>query len=273
MELSLIVPTYNERDTLLPLLNSLFAVLNRYQFEIIIVDDASPDGTGKVAEEFSRNNRNIKVLHRVGKRGLASAVMDGFSYAQNRVLGVMDADLQHPPKNILFMLEEIEKGADIVIASRHTKGGSIQNWSATRKTVSMVATFLARMILPKVKNVKDPLSGFFLLKKSVLQGVHLNPTGYKILLEILAACSYLKIVEIPYTFQGREKGESKLSYREYFEFLRHLFRLATKTRKSKRFTHSKEAYLDDSIHQSSAPCRKQRRKERGKATRGYSSRL
>jgi dolichol-phosphate mannosyltransferase len=235
VELSIIVPTYNERENLVELVRKIQGSLNinKISFELIIVDDNSPDGTGELAEQLSEKYDFIKVIHRSGRLGLASAVIDGFIFACSEILGVMDADFQHPPEIIPKLFEEIKRGADIVIASRYAKEGKIENWSFKRRLISIGATFLANLLLP-VK-VKDPLSGFFVLRKRVIQGVNLNPLGYKILLEILVKGKYAKVVEIPYTFRNRVKGSTKLSYLEQIIYLKHLYLLARFRGEIKRF--------------------------------------
>ena len=228
--ISLVIPTYNEQETLPTLMEGLRTVLGNYELETIIVDDSSPDGTGKVAEQLSRKYSKVKVIHREGKKGLASAVIEGFNYASEDILGVMDADMQHPPENICRMLKEIENGADIVIASRYVKGGGLEGWSEGRKVISKVASLLARVIFPKIRDIRDPVSGFFLLKRAALEGANLNCVGFKILLEILAKGTYNKVVEVPYVFRKRTKGKSKLGFKECLDYLWHLFKLGRVTR-------------------------------------------
>ena len=224
-KISLVVPTYNERENLPTLIEALMSVLKGYALEIIVVDDSSPDGTGEVAEQLSRIYGNVKVIHHGGKKGLASAVIAGFNYTSERILGAIDADLQHPPENICRMLKEIQNGVDVVIASRYVEGGGIEDWSKQRELVSKIASLLTRIIFPKIRNIRDPLSGLFLVKREVLEGVNLNPIGYKILLEILAKGTYDKVVEVPYIFQKRKKGKSKLGLKVQIDYIRHLWRL------------------------------------------------
>ena len=229
-KLSLVIPTFNERENLPVLVRRIHNILSpRLRYELIIVDDNSPDGTGDLAERLSMKYP-IKVIHRTEKRGLASAVADGFDVAKGKVLGVMDADLQHPPETIPLLLEEVEKGADLVIGSRHTSGGRIGRWSLRRKIMSKGARFLAGILIPKAKTIKDPLSGFFLLRMEVIEDVTLSPEGYKILLEILCKGKYEKVAEVPYTFADRKRGRSKLGFRENLAYLRHLLQLAKSSR-------------------------------------------
>ncbi len=229
MFISVVVPTYNERDNLGELVSRLRRALSGFPYELIVVDDGSPDGTGEFAEELAEKYGNIRVIHRSGKLGLASAVVDGIRAARGDVVAVMDADLQHPPEVLPHMLREIEGGADLVVASRYVEGGRVEGWSKWRRLVSKTATLLARMLAPKAGRVKDPLSGFFAFKRSILDGLELNPEGFKILLEIIAKARFQKLVETPYTFQARKRGESKLKTSEYINYLKHLTKLQRKT--------------------------------------------
>ena len=216
---SLIIPTYEESENILSLLDKVSEVFleNNYDGEIIVVDDDSPDGTWKLVEKFQEQGKGeIKLLRRLEKRGLSSAVLDGFSMANGTILGAMDADLSHPPGKIPALLNLLIKGkADVVIGSRYTSGGSIENWPLKRRVVSKaVAGFLS----PFVK-VRDPLSGFFFIRREVIDDAPLNPIGFKILLEILAKGKYRKIIEVPITFRDRRFGNSKLRYPQIRDFL------------------------------------------------------
>jgi dolichol-phosphate mannosyltransferase len=231
---SLVVPTYNERFNIGPLIGRIEAVLKqeRFDFEIFLVDDNSPDETWKLAQEMAEENPRLHVIRREGARGLATAVVDGWKAARGEILGVMDADLQHPPEILPDLLGSIIKGrADIAIGSRHISGGSVGKWNLPRRSVSRGASAIAFMLLPQVlRPVRDPMSGFFLMKRSVIDLALLRPTGYKILLEILAKGNYRRVVEVPYVFETRKHGKSKLGPRQYLEFLIHLGMLATKAR-------------------------------------------
>jgi dolichol-phosphate mannosyltransferase len=138
----------------------------------------------------------------------------------------MDADLQHPPEVIPQLLSEIQRGADLAIASRYVEGASIINWGFRRRLMSRIALLAAKLLLPQVRKVRDPLSGFFLLRRQAIDGVGLNPTGYKILLEILVKGKASKVVEIPFLFTGRGRGESKLDTRQGLLYLKHACQLA-----------------------------------------------
>jgi len=225
IELSLIAPTYNERENVVPLVERVHKALSQYRYELIIVDDNSPDGTAELAKTLA-TRYPLQVVVRTNERGLASAVVAGFGRARGQVLCVIDADLQHPPEAIPALLKAVREGADIAIASRYIAGGGIEGWSARRKAISQAAKIPAVLFLSRARKLKDPLSGFFVFKKSVIEGVTLSPTGYKILLEVLVRGRPSRVVEVPYVFRERQRGKSNLTTREQVNYLRHLVRLA-----------------------------------------------
>lgn len=225
-EISVVVPTYNESENLPILVERTRRALGRTRHEIIVVDDNSPDGTGEIAERLAKKYGNIKVIHREKKKGLASAVVDGFEHVSAPVICVIDADLQHPPEKIPELFDEIKSGADIAVASRYVKGGGIKEWAKGRKIISRGAEILVRLAIPGSHGLSDPLSGFFMLKRDVIKGAELKPIGFKILLEVLVKGSYKKVVEVPYVFEKRLRGKSTLGFRENLNYLRHLSRLA-----------------------------------------------
>jgi dolichol-phosphate mannosyltransferase len=225
VELSLIAPTYNEKENITPLIERVHKALSQYNYEIIVVDDNSPDGTSEIANNLS-TKYPLKVIVRTNERGLASAVVAGFKEAKGRIIGVIDADLQHPPEAIPVLLETIRAGADVAIGSRYVAGGGIEGWNTRRKVISKGATTVARILLRSVRNIKDPLSGFFLFKTELIDGVALAPRGYKILLEVLVRGHASRVEEVPYTFKERERGQSNLTLREELNYIDHLIHLA-----------------------------------------------
>jgi dolichol-phosphate mannosyltransferase len=224
VKVSIIIPTYNERENLPELVERLSKALKGYDYEIVVVDDDSPDETWKLAQELAREYP-IKVIRRLGEKGLSSAVIRGFKEATGDVFVVMDADLQHPPEKVPELLKAIEKGADIAIASRYVPGGAVRNWYWYRKLISKGAIMIGRVALPKIRGIKDPVSGFFALRREVVEGVELNPVGFKILMEILIKGKYRRVVEVPFTFGLRKAGESKLGGKTIVNYLIHIYRL------------------------------------------------
>lgn len=222
---SIVIPTYNEAAGIERLLRALDAAFAQHGLdgEIIVVDDNSPDGTGDVVERLARE-LPVRCLHRSGKLGLSSAVIDGWAQARpsSVALGAMDADFSHDVNALPKMVAALETGKfGLAIGSRYVRGGGIANWPKRRIIVSRVACWLARPLTP----LKDVTSGFFLVLRSALTGVKLDPIGFKIGLEVIAKAHYGKAVEVPYVFTDRVAGESKLNEREIFNYIRQLKRL------------------------------------------------
>jgi len=232
--LSLIIPTYNESGNISPLVEQIHKAISNYNYEILFVDDASTDGTLEKIEHLGKEYP-VRAIVRRDERGLASAVVKGFQNAGGDILVVMDADLQHPPAIIGQLVKAIEKGADIAVASRYVPGGGCAEWSGLRKLISRGAIFLAWLFLPQSRIVKDPMSGFFALKRSVVEQARLEPVGYKILLEVLVMGRYRQVAEVPFQFQLRELGESKLNLNQEYEYLCHIARLARRSGEAVRF--------------------------------------
>lgn len=220
---SVIVPTFNEAKnvySLIPLVSEVFTK-HKIDGEIIVVDDDSPDKTWKVAEELGARFP-VKAIRRKGERGLSSAVIKGFSCAKGDIVGVMDADFSHSPEYIVKLVEAIETGgADIALGSRYMEAGRTKEWPWYRKLASRTATFLASPFT----QVKDPMSGFIFLRRQVIEGVRLNPIGFKIALEIIARGRYQKLKEVPIVFQNRLYGESKLTRGVIVEYLKQIWQL------------------------------------------------
>ena len=239
IKVSLIIPTYNERLNIGILLKQVYEVLKEtgHVFEVIVVDDDSPDGTWHVVQEMMSEYPNLRVLRRLHERGLARAVVLGWQEAQGEILAVMDGDLQHPPETLVSLIEALEKqSADIAVASRHVGGGGVSKWNILRRGISWGATLAASWLLPgTLATVRDPMSGYFALQRSVIEGCTLKPEGYKILLEVLGRGQYRTVVEVPYIFIERQQGHSKLGLRQYREFVTHLLRLSWETRELQRF--------------------------------------
>ena len=222
--LSLILPTYKERESLPILIPRIVGMLEERHFELIIVDDDSPDRTWEVARELSRQFPQVHVIRRVGRRGLSSAVIEGFLAAKGDVFVVMDADGQHDMHILPKLYEAVLAGQDVAIGSRYAEGGSVGTWDERRYALSRIATKLA-IRLCRVK-VQDPMSGFFAINRGLFQDVvkSLNPKGFKILLDLLVhAPAGIRVREIPFTFATRMHGKSKLSRRVQLEFIEYLY--------------------------------------------------
>ncbi len=219
--ISIVVPTYNEAGSLPDLAERLAASLAGRRWELVIVDDGSPDGTADLADALA-TRLPIRVVRRARKAGLASAVLAGFARARGDLLVVMDADLSHPPEVVPALLDAVEGGADLAVGSRYVAGGGIRNWPLRRRVVSRVAGILGSALVP----VSDASSGFFALRRTVIDGVHLNPIGFKIGFEVMARARYHRVREVPYIFTDRRFGSSKFGRREIVQYLVQLTQVA-----------------------------------------------
>jgi len=229
-QISIIIPTYNESQNILQILKSIKDNLPKnFITQAIVVDDNSPDGTGKLVEEYLKNFKKmadytIEIIHRKAKDGLGSAILKGIQQSRGDTIVVMDSDFSHPPQIIPKLIESIKKYQyDIVVASRYIKGGKIQGWSLKRKTMSKFATLIAKKGLGI--DTKDPMSGFFAFKRNIIKGLNIDAIGYKFLLEILVKTKGVNIKEIPYTFQDRKLGSSKLSFKTILDYYRSVWKL------------------------------------------------
>jgi dolichol-phosphate mannosyltransferase len=246
-DLSIVIPTYNERERLEELVATVAGVLagHRISGEMVVVDDNSPDGTGTIADGLARRYP-VQVVHRKGKLGLGSAVIAGFEQARGSTLGVMDADLSHPPSILPGMLAAL-RGLDVdaVVGSRYIPGGGAENWPFLRLVMSRFACLLARPLTP----VRDATSGLFLVKRRAVQDVNISAAGFKICLELLMRSRIESVAEIPYVFADRAAGESKMTMREavgYFAQLRDLYvvRFATGHKPRARYRRVSEVELE-----------------------------
>jgi dolichol-phosphate mannosyltransferase len=232
--LSIVVPTYNERERLSDLVAEVFRAYaaEDLEAELIIVDDNSPDGTGALADQLATRHR-IQVLHRAGKLGLGTAVIAGFAKATAPIVGVIDADLSHPPHVLPRMTAVMQQtGADVVVASRYVPGGGVKNWPLHRHLMSRAACLAARGLTP----VRDAASGFFLIRRELAAGVTISAGGFKICLELLVRSQPARVIEVPYLFEDRAAGESKMSVREALGFVVQLMDLYRFRRAASRRT-------------------------------------
>ncbi len=219
MKFSIVVPTYNEAAGIERLIATLDEVFknNDLDGEIIIVDDNSPDGTGAIVDRLA-GRYPVRCLHRPGKLGLSSGVIDGWKFARpdSVALGAMDGDFSHDARIIPKMVSALESGGyGLAIGSRYVAGGGIEDWPLKRKITSLVAIGLAKPLT----RVRDITSGYFLVKCAALEGVELDPIGFKIGLEVIAKARYANVLEVPYVFTDRVAGESKLNQKEIFNYL------------------------------------------------------
>jgi dolichol-phosphate mannosyltransferase len=222
---SLVIPTRNEANNVQPLVDRVTAALGATPFEICFVDD-SDDNTGDLLLELAHSNANVRCLLRQGADrtgGLSTAVVAGLRMARGMYVCVMDADLQHPPELIPVLLAEAEHGADLVVASRYAPGGSHEGLGTpVRRLVSREATSLARMLFKEARQSSDPLSGYFLCRRALIDGIEFRPVGFKILLELLVCVPDLRVVDVPVTQGPRAEGVSKATARQGLLYLRHL---------------------------------------------------
>jgi dolichol-phosphate mannosyltransferase len=221
-DFTIVIPTYNERDRIGVLLGRLFDACDRegLALEVVIVDDNSADGTGAVADQWACQRR-VRVIHRAGKLGLGTAVLEGFAAARTEVVGVMDGDLSHPPELLPKLFRTIEDGFDLVVASRYVRGGGTSNFPIGRWLLSRAGCWLARPLTP----VRDAMSGFFLVRRTRLDEFRTSVKGFKIGLELFVRSQPRRLAEVGYVFVGRTAGESKMSVAEATGFLRQLLSL------------------------------------------------
>jgi dolichol-phosphate mannosyltransferase len=229
LALSVVIPTYNEAPNVGELVRRLSEALDPVlggTYELILVDDDSPDRTWELAQRLALDHPALRVIRRTGERGLASAVVRGWQASRGTYLCAIDADLQHPPSVAVELYRLMERGADMAVASRHVEGGGVSDWSIARRIVSRAAQLIGLLVLPGVVGrVSDPMSGYFMIRRNAIEGVELSPLGYKILIEVLARGRFPWVGEVPYTFVERAHGGSKATARVYLDYLRHLARL------------------------------------------------
>jgi dolichol-phosphate mannosyltransferase len=257
-DLSVIIPTYNEYENILQLVEIIKDMLPDDLFtEIIIVDDNSPDGTGRLIASYiedaltkvcsgikqaHENSSNfaiktresiVRLVRRENKSGLISAILQGIKSSTGRYILVMDADFSHPPETVPLLINELLRDPNcIVVASRYTRGGSIRGWPYKRLLLSRLAAKIAIHGL-KLCNIRDPISGFFAFPRHIIENIRFDTYGYKLLLEILVKAKGVRVKEIPYTFIDRKSGESKLDNRVMLDYVKAVWYLYRYGRKSK----------------------------------------
>ncbi|KRR16780.1 dolichol monophosphate mannose synthase [Bradyrhizobium lablabi] len=221
IELSLIVPTFNERENIIPLLERLESALDGISWELIVVDDNSPDGTSNQVREIARRDHRVRAVQRVGRRGLSSAVVEGMLASSASTIGVMDADMQHDEAILPQLWKAVARGeCDLAVGSRYVQGGGMGDWDQKRQSISRGATWLANLVLKT--HISDPMSGFFVISRRAFEAAlpNLSTIGFKILVDLVASAPQpLKVIEVPYEFRARNFGESKLDSAVVWEYL------------------------------------------------------
>ena len=234
IQLTIIPATRNEKDNIRPLVKKLREALEKtdYRYEVLFVDDSTDDTPDVIREEMNQDSR-VRMLHRTGDQctGLATAFIDGFELANGKYICCMDSDLQHPPEKIPEMVEKaIEDKADLVVASRNIKGGSLEGlgslktfYGIYRRLVSIGLRYFIQILFIPIRKTTDPGTGFFLFRKDLLEGITLNPKGFKILIELMMRTDPKKVSEVPFRFLARQNEVSKATVGEGIKFLKHIW--------------------------------------------------
>ena len=208
-DLTVIIPTYREEENIGAMVRQVNGILASHGIrgEILVVDDSSPDRTIPIVQDLEKEFPSVHLVVRSADPGLSQSVVEGFHEAKGSVIQVIDADFSHPVALIPEFFRRIREGADVVIGSRYTAGGGIGEWPLSRRIISLGATALGRILFPEIT---DPVSGFFAVRREVVEGAPLQPRGYKILMEVLGKGRWMRATEVPYTFENRKEGASKL---------------------------------------------------------------
>jgi dolichol-phosphate mannosyltransferase len=219
-KLALVIPTLNEVENIGGLLNHVRSVLDplRFPYEIVVVDDDSSDGTGDVVAAIACEDPRVRLLVRKGIRGLSGAILHGWQNTDATILGVMDADLQHPPELLPQLLTSIYSGRDMAIGSRYTPGGDLGQWNPARKFFSAAAVWATWPLQKARLRAKDPMSGFFLVRRACLDHIAFQRSGFKLLLEVLVRGRIRSLEEVPFAFGCRFRGASKANFKVAWDY-------------------------------------------------------
>ncbi len=219
-KLALVIPTLREAENLRGLIGHIRSVLDPLliPYEIVVVDDDSRDGTEELVSALSLEDPRVRLLVRKGMRGLSGAILYGWERTDAEILGVMDADLQHPPELLPQLIGAIQRGRDMAIGSRYTPGGELGEWNWARKFFSTAAVLVTWPLQRARIRVKDPMSGFFLVRRRCLDQIHFQPSGFKLLLEILVRGRIASIEEVPFAFGLRYRGASKANFKIAWDY-------------------------------------------------------
>lgn len=225
-DVSIIIPSYNEAENLPLLVNKIELAMQhcKHAYDIWFIDD-STDNTARVLEKIAANNKHVNFICRKINSGLGTAVAEGFRHSQGSYLIVMDADLQHPPILLPTIIDAL-KHIDIVIPSRFISGGSDGGLSYFRKLISKTARIIGQLAIKRFRTISDCTSGYFGVKRCVINNINFNPISWKILMEILVKGNYVSVKEIPYQFLARDAGTSKMNFLQQWKYLRHILQLA-----------------------------------------------
>ncbi len=226
-KLALVIPTLCEAENIGGLLRSIRSVLDPVgiPYEILVVDDDSSDGTGDVVSAISRDDPRVRLLVRKGERGLSGAILYGWHHTDAAILGVMDADLQHPPELLPKLISAIQNGNDLAIGSRYTPGGDLGKWNPARKFFSAAAVWVTWPLQKSKLRAKDPMSGFFMVRRSCLEQITFQRAGFKLLLEVLVRGRISSVEEVPFAFGLRYRGASKANLKVASDYALLLVRL------------------------------------------------
>ena len=226
-QLALVIPTLREAENIGGLLDHVRSVLDPLgiPYEILVVDDDSRDGTEEIVSAIARQDARVRILVRKGQRGLSGAVLYGWQNTNALILGVMDADLQHPPELLPGLIHSIDTGHDLVIGSRYIAGGRLGDWNPIRKLLSAAAVWVTWPIQRSGLYARDPMSGFFMVRRECIESVPFQRAGFKLLLEILVRGRIRSVEEIPLSFGQRYRGASKASFKVAIDYGRLLVRL------------------------------------------------
>jgi len=244
-DLSVVIPTRNERDNIFPLMRSLRSALKGIRADILVIDDsddATPQMVAKAAKAFQNSRFHIHIIHRepgeARAGGLATAVTVGLYQAEARYVAILDADLQHPPQHLRSLYRQaVNQDVDVAIATRYLPGGSYEGLDGPmRRWISVGLKWVAKIAFPdQLLGISDPLGGFFLIRRELLNDVTLRPIGYKISLELLVRCRWSNVTEMPYHFRARANGQSKSDIKQGLLVLQHMLRLICEVPNAARF--------------------------------------
>ena len=226
-KLALVIPTLCEAENIGGLLHSIRSVLDPVgiPYEILVVDDDSSDGTGDVVLAIAHEDPRVRLLVRKGERGLSGAILYGWHNTDAAILGVMDADLQHPPELLPKLISAIQHGKDLAIGSRYTPGGDLGKWNPARKFFSAAAVWVTWPLQRSKLRAKDPMSGFFMVRRSCLEQITFQRAGFKLLLEVLVRGRIRSVEEVPFAFGLRYRGASKANFKVAWDYALLLARL------------------------------------------------